>query len=140
MNPVIWGPSAWDFLHTITFNYPSRPTQSDMEQAILFFKSLGNMLPCVVCQEHYKENIKKFPIELAVISRERLIAWLVNIHNQVNIVLGKKVYGINDIIEKYHNKFGLLQDNNFKGEGKNIYIYLSLLLILIVLVCYIIII
>ena len=140
MNPVIWGPPAWDFLHTITFNYPTRPTQNDMEHAILFFKSLGNMLPCVVCQEHYKQNLEKYPIELAVISRERMINWLVNIHNQVNIILGKKIYNVNDIIEKYHHKFGLLPDKNVKGDFKNVYIYLSLLLILIVLVCYIIII
>ena len=26
MNPKIWGPHAWVFLHTITLNFPENPT------------------------------------------------------------------------------------------------------------------
>ena len=26
MNPKIWGPHAWIFLHSITLNYPENPT------------------------------------------------------------------------------------------------------------------
>ena len=28
-NTNTWGPSAWIFLHTITFNYPINPTEND---------------------------------------------------------------------------------------------------------------
>ena len=28
-NNKIWGPPAWTFLHTITFNYPENPTNRE---------------------------------------------------------------------------------------------------------------
>ena len=31
MDPEIWGPSAWIFLHTITLNYPNNPTIYDKQ-------------------------------------------------------------------------------------------------------------
>mgnify|MGYP001482058269 CR=1 FL=1 len=27
----VWGPSLWHFLHTVSFNYPVRPTKKDKE-------------------------------------------------------------------------------------------------------------
>ena len=29
MNPKIWGPGGWLFLHSITLNYPENPTEND---------------------------------------------------------------------------------------------------------------
>ena len=29
MHPELWGPGAWKFLHSITFNYPKEPTSRD---------------------------------------------------------------------------------------------------------------
>ena len=31
MNPEVWGPHAWFFLHTVTMNYPNKPTIKDKE-------------------------------------------------------------------------------------------------------------
>ena len=64
MDPKIWGPSGWLFLHTITFNYPTNPTEEDKKNYKLFFESLKNVIPCPICSEHYKENLKKIPIKL----------------------------------------------------------------------------
>ena len=30
-NNNVWGPAAWTFLHTITFNYPDNPTNQDKQ-------------------------------------------------------------------------------------------------------------
>ena len=29
MNPSVWGPKLWFSLHTITLNYPKKPTYKD---------------------------------------------------------------------------------------------------------------
>ncbi len=139
MNPTIWGPPAWDFLHTVTFNYPDNPTSYEMQQAALFFTSLGDLLPCVICQQHYKKNLEKYPIRMAVINRNNLVSWLINIHNEVNIILGKRVYSVQEVISDYNNKIGGSGNNKVKGGGKKyLFIYLIVLLVLIVLVYYII--
>ena len=58
MNPKIWGPSAWLFLHTVTFNYPNNPTEEDKRNYLTFFNSLKHIIPCPLCKEHYIENWK----------------------------------------------------------------------------------
>ena len=37
MHPELWGPGAWKFLHSITFNYPKEPTSRDKEYHAKFF-------------------------------------------------------------------------------------------------------
>ena len=37
MDPKVWGPNAWIFLHSITMNYPKNPTNEDKEKYRTFF-------------------------------------------------------------------------------------------------------
>ena len=104
MDPEIWGPHAWLFLHTITFNYPKNPTIVDRNNYYDFFNSLQNVLPCHKCQEHFKLNLQKFPIQLQ--SRRHLVQWLINMHNAVNIQNGKEIWSYDDVYEKYSALYG----------------------------------
>ena len=83
MNPIIWGPGAWTFLHSITLNYPENPTDKEKMFHKNFFLNLQNVLPCPSCAQHYSMNLKKFPIDPALESRELLVKWLIDIHNEV---------------------------------------------------------
>ena len=35
----VWGPSLWHFLHTVSFNYPVKPTKKDKEKYKEFVES-----------------------------------------------------------------------------------------------------
>ena len=98
MEPEIWGPNAWLFLHTVTFNYPKNPTVIDRNNYYDFFNSLQNVLPCQKCQEHYKLNLQKSPIQLQ--SRRHLVQWLINMHNAVNIKNGKEVWTYDEVYDE----------------------------------------
>ena len=87
MEPEIWGPSTWLFLHTVTYNYPKEPTIIDRNNYHDFFTSLQNVLPCPTCQKHYMMHLSKYPIQLQ--SRKHLVEWLLNVHNAVNIIVLK---------------------------------------------------
>ena len=113
MEPNIWGSHAWLFLHTITLNYPDKPTKYDKDNYKDFFESLGHVIPCEVCKSHYKQNIKKYPIQLD--SKESLTRWLHMIHNIVNVKTGKDEYPYGDFIQKYSNLYPQSDgDNNTK--------------------------
>lgn len=101
MNPNIWGPHAWNFLHTITINYPYNPTEDEKRNIVNFFNGLSNQLPCEKCKIHYKQLLKENPIEYHNNDKNSIFKWLVNIHNQVNKSLGKKTWSINEIFNKY---------------------------------------
>lgn len=104
MNPKFWGPHAWIFLHSITMNYPKEPTENDKLIYVKFFKELQNILPCEKCAYNYKRHLEDFPIEEALGSREAMIQWLINIHNEVNKELDKPIYTYDQVIEEYRYK------------------------------------
>tara|TARA_B100000941_G_C28472130_1_gene537019 strand:- start:195 stop:602 length:408 start_codon:yes stop_codon:yes gene_type:complete len=104
MNPKFWGPHAWIFLHSITMNYPKEPTEKDKLIYVNFFKELQNILPCEKCAYNYKRHLEDYPIEEALGSREAMIQWLINIHNEVNKELDKPIYTYDQVIEEYRYK------------------------------------
>jgi hypothetical protein len=89
MGPSVWGPIFWMTMHIVTVGYSPFPTEAEQTAAINFFESLQYMIPCPICKEHYKENLKSNPVKDAVEDKQKLIRWLFNMHNTINTQLGK---------------------------------------------------
>lgn len=90
MMTSVWGPSLWHSMHTISFNYPVKPTKQDKENYMSFYKSIGNVLPCRYCRENFIKNIKKIPLTMQTMnSRESLSRWVYELHEEINKMLGK---------------------------------------------------
>lgn len=103
--PKIWGPHAWIFLHSMTFNYPEEPTTNERNYYKIYFEELANTLPCEECRESYKKFISEGETKLddeALKDRSSLTKWLYYIHNAVNNKLGIN-YGVSydDLVQKY---------------------------------------
>lgn len=94
-----WGPAAWKFLHTITFSYPENPTLQDQRDAEALFLSLTSLLPCNACRDHYKSEVLSRPPDTR--SRATLSAWLVDLHNRVNLRLSKPTVSYSDAEHLY---------------------------------------
>ena len=96
MNPKIWGPPGWIFLHSIAYGYPNNPTPEEKKAAINFLNSLGHMLPCKTCSELYKKDLVLFKktneLKKAVENKTNLIKFINLIHNKVSKSLNKKQY------------------------------------------------
>jgi len=106
MDPNVWGPPFWFSLHTVTFNYPIKPDEADQIRIKTFFKNLEYILPCVICRVHYAEHTASFPIDDHVGSRKELVMWLFNLHNKVNMSLGKKQYQFEEVFKFYEEYYG----------------------------------
>ena len=104
MHPEFWGPSGWKFLHSVTFQYPIKPTVNDKAHYKEFFNSLKHTLPCEKCAHHYTSHLRKFPIDSALETREKLVRWLINVHNEVNKTLGKREYFYEEVIDIYKDE------------------------------------
>ena len=105
MNVNKWGPGGWTFLHTITFNYPEKPTNTDKKQYIDFFKMVGSMLPCKYCRDSYNIYSKYVPRNKFIDSREGINYWLYYIHNLVNDKVFKKDTITFDQVVRTYEKF-----------------------------------
>jgi hypothetical protein len=99
----VWGPSMWHSLHTISFNYPVKPTKQDKTRYLEFFKSLQFILPCKYCRDNYKKNIKQVPLNMNTMkNRHTFSLWLYNLHEEINKMLGKKSnLSYNDVKIRY---------------------------------------
>lgn len=82
MDPSEWGPAGWTFLHSITFGQPEHPNAEQAKHIRQFFTSLGYVLPCKRCGEHYRQFVEQNPIPAD--DREKLTKWLVRLHNNAN--------------------------------------------------------
>lgn len=105
MLTTIWGPSMWHYLHTMSFNYPVNPTDSDKKHYRDFIYSLRYVLPCRYCRENLTKNLVIMPLtQHDMKDRNSFSRYIYNLHEMVNKLLGKKS-GLTfcDVRERYEN-------------------------------------
>jgi len=91
MLTTIWGPGMWHSLHTISFNYPVKPTCDDKRNYRNFILNLENVLPCGKCRKNLKKNFNKLPLKLTDMeSRYTFSLYIYKLHELINKMLHKK--------------------------------------------------
>ena len=105
MLTTVWGPSAWHFIHTISFNYPNNPTREQKRHYKNFITNLVHVLPCGHCRTNLKNNLKAHPITMNDMkNRDSYSRYVYNLHEIVNKML-KKRSGLSycDVRERYEH-------------------------------------
>ena len=91
MLTTVWGPSLWHSLHTISFNYPVRPSKNDKIYYRNLIMNLKNILPCGHCRVNIKRNLKVHPLRACdMLDRHTFSKYVYKLHETVNKMLGKK--------------------------------------------------
>jgi hypothetical protein len=103
LNPSLWGPPIWFFIHIITYNYPLQPTPDLMDITKVFIESFPYQLPCEVCRTHAIGYItsKTKCVDLAVTTRDELFSFFVEMHNYVNRRTNKREMSIDEATRIY---------------------------------------
>jgi hypothetical protein len=122
---TVWGPPMWHFLHTMSFNYPVHPTESDKRNYRAFILGLQHVLPCKYCRINLKTNFKNHPLRAChLVNRESFSKYVYELHEIVNKLLGK-TSGLSycDVRERYeHFRARCTDDPNprmIKTKGRN---------------------
>ena len=144
LGPATWGPYGWKFLHFVTLGYPTNPNNEQKENYKKFFYSLGNILPCSVCSKNYKDHLVKLPLTDDILNdRDKLIKWMIDIHNIVNKETGKPAMSYDDALENIMNTFKhttkhsdnkILIEQNTNIIDKNYLLYILILILLILVI------
>lgn len=111
MLTTVWGPSLWHSIHTITFNYPVRPTKQEQADYYKFIMSLEKVLPCKYCRENFPKNMravnkrKRTTLKRALArGRAGFSRYMYDFHNEVNVMLGKPItLTYKQVKERYEN-------------------------------------
>jgi hypothetical protein len=99
--PTVWGPLFWHTIHIVALGYSDQPTYAQKKAAKEFYESLAFLIPCPVCREHYETHLQKNPLTPHLDRRDDLFRWTVNVHNEVNQLLGKPRLLESDVIYYY---------------------------------------
>jgi hypothetical protein len=123
MDPQLWGPQLWYVLHIISMSYPKEPTEYTKRAYHDFFNNLKDVLPCEICKKHYSKFIMEYPVTPHLDTRENLVKWVIQIHNFVNLELGKPVMDVETVIALYDNliptsPFTLIDVNRVAEDAK----------------------
>lgn len=105
MLTTIWGPSLWHSLHTISFNYPIKPTLLQQKKYRSFILNLQYVLPCKYCRINLKKNFKCLPLTFKHMkNRTTFSKYIYNLHEHINKMLGKTSnLSYNDVRERYEH-------------------------------------
>lgn len=128
MKPELWGKQFWFTIHCIALKYPHKPNDDEKKQAINFFQSLTELLPCKKCKVHYKENLDLNELKLAVKSKESLFEYTVKLHNKVNLMNNKKELTVDEALREF--------EKQIKQNSKSIDLMLFFYIIVIIVIAY----
>tara|TARA_B110000037_G_scaffold199027_1_gene238497 strand:- start:350 stop:826 length:477 start_codon:yes stop_codon:yes gene_type:complete len=90
-----------------------------------FFNTIKHTIPCYICSQNFKRKINQKGLSISenCQSKEKMIKWLVSLHNLVNKSNNKKEYNIEDVYNIYikNNKLILNKGHFIKFIKEYIY-------------------
>jgi len=105
MLTAVWGPGLWHYMHTMSFNYPMKPTNRDKKYYREFIINLQHVLPCKHCRDNLKNNLISHPLkDEHMKDRMSYSKYVYTLHEVVNKMLGKNS-GLSycDVRERYEH-------------------------------------
>jgi succinylglutamate desuccinylase len=102
-SPDEWGPPLWKEMHNRTIDYPRNPSPRDKQEIATYFRNINDRLPCDKCKQHYQNQLNQRAIP--VNNRDDLIHWLIDIHNEVNRMNGKRVLSYREARSLYERNY-----------------------------------
>lgn len=124
LDPKIWGPHYWFFLHTVAMTYPKHPNAVTKKKYYEFFQNIPLFIPVEQISREFENLINKYPIASYLDNRESLVKWIHFIHNKINEKLEKPKITLNNFFVEYYNKYKSYDDKlieNYKLKEKVIY-------------------
>ena len=112
LDPDVWGPHYWFFLHTCAFNYPKNPNDTIRKKYYDMLQNFDLYIPHTDVAKYYRLLLDKYPLKPYLDSKEDLVKWTWYIHNKVNQKLEKKTYSLKEFYEDYYKQYTAKKENN----------------------------
>jgi hypothetical protein len=132
LDPTIWGPHYWFFLHTLTMTYPKNPNATNKKKYYEFIQNLPLFIPVEKISGEFTKLLSKYPVAPYLDNRETFIRWMHFIHNKINEKLEKPKISLNDFYIDYYEHYKpkntkLLEYYKIKEKVINVFVILMIL-------------
>lgn len=124
LDPKIWGPHYWFFLHTIAMSYPVHPNAVTKKKYYDFVQNIPLFIPVESMSGEFSKLLDQYPVQPYLDNKESFIRWMWFIHNKINIKLEKPQISLNDFYVKYYEEYKPINEKMseyYKIRGKLIY-------------------
>jgi len=111
LDPKIWGPKYWFFLHTISLSYPNFPNTITKKRYYELIQNMPQFIPVEEIATNFSKLLNEFPVQPYLDNRESFIKWVWFIHNKINEKLEKPIITLNEFYVKYYDEY---KPNNVK--------------------------
>jgi len=105
LDPNVWGPHFWFFLHTLAMTYPHHPSSVTKKKFYDFIMNLPLFLPVEAIASDFIKLLDEYPITAYLDNRESLIKWMHFVHNKINEKLEKPKISLNDFYLRYYEEY-----------------------------------
>ena len=105
LDPTIWGPHYWFFLHTLAMTYPHHPNAVTKKKYYEFIQNLPLFLPVEEISSSFSKLIEIYPITPYLDNRDSFVRWMYFIHNKINEKLEKPQITLNEFYVNYYNQY-----------------------------------
>lgn len=129
LDPKIWGPHYWFFLHTVAMTYPHHPNTITKKKYYEFIQNLPLFIPVEQISSEFSKLLNEYPITPYLDNRDSFVRWVHFIHNKINVKIEKPEISLNDFFVKYYNEY------KSKDEKLKQYYKIKSKLIYFVIIC-----
>jgi len=95
------GVSTWSLLHSVAAYYPDKPTPTQQADAKIFLSTFSRLYPCAECAEDLRQDLKELPPKVS--SSKEFSEWMCQLHNRVNVKLGKPTFDCSKVFERWRD-------------------------------------
>lgn len=133
MYPPLWGKYYWNVLHLIAYTYDP----ADHEKILMLISNLISTLPCRYCSHHALIYVYHHPMDLS--SREALIIWMNNFHNEVNRRTNKAEFTLEESIAATQSLLRINETKTliYSKKPNNLHIILPIVILTLVTLSFI---
>ena len=96
-----WGPSAWNTLHSFAHAAPPLLDTKQQQDMLHLLNLFGAHLPCPTCRRHFHAYLDTHVRPETFTTRESIVRFLHDAHNDVNLRLGKRVWTLKEHYRVY---------------------------------------
>lgn len=105
LDPKVWGPHYWFFLHTIAMTYPHHPNSVTKKKYYEFIQNLPLFIPVEEISNHLSHLIDKYPIHPYLDNRDSFVRWMHFIHNKINQRLERPDISLSNFFINYYEQY-----------------------------------
>lgn len=105
LDPKVFGPHYWFFLHTISLNYPKYPNAVTKKKYYDFIQNLPLFIPIEKHASDFSKLLDEYPVSPYLDSRDSFVRWMHFIHNKINEKLEKRKISLSEFYVQYYEAY-----------------------------------